>query len=140
LVAFLSVLGYGIARVSYERFYDQFGLVPGDVGASNSTDPLLTLAPRLETSLNDAVPEDPLQPGVYVEETSLRARPVDGVETTKAADAPLSYPGVYVEETSPGPKPIPGVATSGVPCRRGRLGFLSALSVLKLRRRRRPDR
>lgn len=36
LLAFLSVLAYGIARISYERFYGQFGLAPDDVGASST--------------------------------------------------------------------------------------------------------
>ena len=36
LLALTSVLAYGIARVSYERFYDKFGLVPDDVGANSS--------------------------------------------------------------------------------------------------------
>jgi hypothetical protein len=84
--------------------------------------------------LNGAVPDEPVDPGVYIEETP-GAKPIDGVETSSVAEEP-SYPGVYVEETPPGAKPIVGVDTSGGG--RGRLGFLSVAKTFALRRRRRP--
>jgi hypothetical protein len=36
VLALLSVVAYGIIRISYERFYDQFALAPEDVGATST--------------------------------------------------------------------------------------------------------
>jgi hypothetical protein len=36
-LALVSVLAFGVVRVSYERFYAEFGLVPEDVGANSTT-------------------------------------------------------------------------------------------------------
>jgi len=69
-----------------------------------------------------------LDPGVYVEETSLRAKAIDGVETSNEPEEP-PYPGVYVEETSLRAKPIDGVETTSGSDGGRRLGLVSAAAA-----------
>ncbi len=50
-------------------------------------------------------------PGVFVEETGGKPRPIEGVPTRDGAE--VEHPGVFVEETGGTPKPIDGVPTHG---------------------------
>ena len=50
-------------------------------------------------------------PGVFVEETGGKPKPIEGVPTRDPAE--FEHPGVFVEEVGGTPKPIDGVPTKG---------------------------
>jgi hypothetical protein len=107
------------------------------------------------------VPEDPTYPGEYVDESASRVKPIEGVDTSGAAEpqgsqsaesvdtpdleegeAPKPIPGVPTSSgLEPGqpPKRVDGVPTSNAPGGRGRFGFLSRFAALAGRGRRPPS-
>jgi hypothetical protein len=73
-------------------------------------------------------------PGIFVEETDAKARPIDGVHTSNPAES--GHPGVFVEETGGAPKPIDGVPTHGgdalAPADRPRWAYAIAIGTAAL--------